>query len=414
MTEVIPDLAIPAAADLAAAPPEAAPDAAQICDQVRQLTAVGDDMLHWFRGGKLLSYCPRELRQIADSEHFAPAYVRVAAEQARDNAARGRDPDTTLRGVEYDLVRDVLGIDSGLARAFHGATRERTMRMHRGYAIPKTQGGGIAINAWEARIGAFAANATRLGAAALTKLHHRLDFVCFDRYFPTQLERMSKVIDGDEETIEQLRDGDSSFVVSDVLDHNGANDLAPQVFEEDNALLAEARRPRDILYNLEYLRKTYGIRPCKLAVVNHGNTGVNIWGDPGDGYILHWPNSNLNTRRSWIWCNLDNFDLKEFFHTALQPHSETGDRVVVAAACSQARRMQYLTRPSFANELVRRSDPADNVVVVAHARGAHVERVNGEQRFWDKNGPVPTYEYRHVGSARRPVRRRMVRNIRPL
>lgn len=119
-------------------------------------------------------------------------------------------------------------------------------------------------------------NHTRLMTAGrLTELHKRLNVENLWTYNDAELETMSKLLDGDNETIQYMRDGDVTVEFIDARgDYNGALIRPRDSFIKNSGrtLRFEIRQPSDVYRRMAFLKRL-GIKPSVLVYGAHGQPG---------------------------------------------------------------------------------------------------------------------------------------------
>jgi hypothetical protein len=173
-----------------------------------------------------------------------------------------------------DCLEEVIGLPKALAGEFQFAIYDKT---HDRRDRPD---GSLNLTTLDTVLRKTGANVEMLGLDNVKKLREKAGIVNFDCYTHTQLERMSRLIDGDKELIEHLQNGDTTAVFRDAKgDHNGAFNPISRVFEKPSgrSLFFEINQPSDF-YRHSILLKNLGISDSTRVLAAHGGGGAMSFG----------------------------------------------------------------------------------------------------------------------------------------
>jgi hypothetical protein len=185
-----------------------------------------------------------------------------------------------------DCLEDVVGLPRSLANELRFAMYDRTRELApNGQSMP---GGCVDNGLLRGVIEDTDYNVNALGVDKILQLREKAGIVNLDHYTVDQLERMSRLVNGDEELIEHLQAGDTTAVFMDAKgDHNGAFSNMSRVFEKPSgrSLFFEINQPSDF-YRHSILLKNLGIADSTRVLGAHGGGGAMWFGKGTDGFSV--------------------------------------------------------------------------------------------------------------------------------
>ena len=349
---------------------------------------------------------PEYLKPLIADKDFAFVAVKDinTVEYGAEKAETPQEQMNRLRGIEREVLEQVCGMPVAVAKQTRMAIEKRTLKRDKdGFPIPMTSPeAGIDAKNWQKTMAAIAESTKDLSPKDLQELYDATNIVNFDRYSSEQLQRSLKAFRGDPETIKHLQGGDVTFTMTDAFgDYNGALEVG-NLFDPDNrTICTEITSPIAFYRPMVEFYKATGIKPSTLVVGAHGSPGTLDFSKEGFN-IGVWSNVGIHAVIPQYGAFGTSF--AKFMRTYTQPHSKTGEREVIMAACSQAV-PDRLTKQSLPAQLVELTDYDDKVVIKAADQVAGIYKdPNGHTRYVNVDDPyhpvtLETHEFR----ARHPV-----------
>ncbi len=191
------------------------------------------------------------------------------------------------------------------------------------------------------------------GPIGLEKLREKTGIVNAYNYKKEQLERMLRFVDGDQETLRYLREGDVTVVFTDARgDYNGALTNTADNYEKPSGrtLFFEIHNASDI-YRYSQLLRNLGIADSTRVIATHGGLGRMVFGAQ-DTSAIGTRDKVMNTEKD-VKVG-DSSGIRQMAREFMQdsrgiddPKNVKGRRRIILDSCSQA--VEYETfdgRPS--------------------------------------------------------------------
>ncbi|MFZ2544799.1 MAG: hypothetical protein WAW80_02385 [Candidatus Saccharimonadales bacterium] len=241
-----------------------------------------------------------------------------------------------------------------------------------------------------------------VGPDTIVRLHEQLGLVNIDNYAPEDLQSLVKLLDGNQEYIKQLQNGDVTVAFADAYgDHNGALSQTFDAYRRDNGktLMFEISSPSD-LYRRMIMLKKLGIKPSTLAVSAHGRPGGTDFGNKtgGDFGVVssEMVSSVYNDRRSFNLADarLDRIAGDEFMQVSKgidDGLDVTGRRRIIINSCSSD--VEFNAGVPSTAETVARTVGRDDVDVYGASDTMYFQDKDGDISFLgmkDSNSKVAT------------------------
>ena len=193
-----------------------------------------------------------------------------------------------------------------------------------------------------------AETARALGKEKVAKLREEAGIVDLSYANLEQLELMSKLIDGDQETIQHLQAGDVTVLFTDTKgDHNGAMLYAAERYATPNGrtLPFQINRPVDFFRQLSLLSRR-GIRPSTIALANHGFVGYSAFGQGKESFSIVNTELDASTRKqgnTFSYAEMKSIPVivNKYMQDSRgidEPEESRGRRRIVLDSCAQASR----------------------------------------------------------------------------
>jgi hypothetical protein len=301
-----------------------------------------------------------------------------------------------------DCLEDVVGLPRPLANELRFAVYDRTRELGpSGHSMP---GGCVDNGLLSAVIEDTAYNVDALGVDKIQQLREKAGIVNFDHYSVDQLERMSRLINGDKELIAHLQAGDvtTTFTVSKG-DHNGAFSAVSRVFEKPSgrSLFFEINQPSDF-YRHSILLKNLGIADSTRMLGAHGGNGAMWFGRGTDRFSVGMNQVDSSWTKSIKVGDIPGIraiasDYMQESRAIDDPDSMKGRKRLIILSCSQAmddysftpdgRREINSTARSFASNANQ-----SNLDVYGAGRDVSYGGRTGDFEFYDGGAYVPIRE----------------------
>lgn len=343
---------------------------------------------------------PQYLTDLAHRSEFPMAYIGLVCDHLDTKELSPEDEYSSLRSAERAFIYNILGIPSnptmkpgeaetGFAPDLITTLHGRTMQYDKdGNIIPPEKGGGINEYTWWERLHALASRVSEFGLKNIVELYDFYKIPDLDAIPMHNLDTMLKVLQGDEEEIRKIQEGELQVVLRDGLtDHNGAFTLAPKALSkpEDSiyTVYFGLEDPSDIYRPFIHLDKQ-GLNPSSAIFMAHGNTGFMTF---GENYIK--ARDQTVSDNSLI---IEKSSIGRIFSKYMQPNKTTGERNVGLISCNQADEGlsgSVFTTPQALSLQARRKD---NVAVSASPESVNILR--DESNNIKLKRDVKTSEYR--------------------
>ena len=341
---------------------------------------------------------------LAADQRYPKAYVRAQLRWVDDRLGSSF-LKSELSYLTTELYQNVIGMPN---RAVRQLPYTFDLRMH-DYTLPtRTQDGSYELrpDRWKQSLEAVCDQVQAIGPEQARKVYEECNISNFDSLSRAQLERMVAYANGDEGLLERLRTNNMSVVLMDTVEDKGnATARFAQIYDEEDTLFFEVTNPYHMYGHNVRLTQQHGIRPCKLVLAHHGS--------PLDMSVaksyFHDKGYALMSAASAAWKGRYGFmDLRKsqagrFMHEYMQPHSQTGNRTVVAGACFAGRtplfnRYWPYLRRSVAGGIANQAYIDDRVEVIASPQANHpYAGEDGHVRPRHKSGRnVPILAFQHT------------------
>jgi hypothetical protein len=373
----------------------------EILEAYQLATAVGHGLMYTLRKeGAPSEDLPEYLKPLVADKDFAFVAVKDVngVEYGKDGEEEtSQEQMSRLRFIEREILQDVCGIPAEVAKQTRIAIEKRTLKRDKdGFPITMmSPDAGMDTASWHKTMAAIAESTKDLSTKDLQELHDATNIVNFDRYSSEQLQRTLKAFQGDPESIKHLQNGDVAFTMTDAFgDYNGALEVG-NLFDPDSRTISTEINSPVALYRpmIEFYKAT-GVKPSTLVVGAHGSPGLLDFSHEGFNLGV-WNNGGLNGAPPQYAAFGTSF--AKFMRKYTQPHSKTGERHVIMAACSQAL-PDPSTKQSLPEQLIELTDYDDRVVIKAADQVVGIYKYpNGNTHYVDvKNlsAPLETHEFR--------------------
>lgn len=380
----------------------------------------------WRQEGQPKEALPDYVQELVADEDFPKEALRYIQWNREKNGV----PETAieqmnrLRNTERNILERLCNIPPEIAKETRRAIEKRTLKTDKqGVPLPMSDpDAGIDVNVLHTTLTAIAETASRFSPEELEELYHKTGIVNYDRYTAAQLDLTLNVLKGDPETVANLKSGDVTLVMSDAFgDYNNALGTTGAVFDDERTLFTEITNPVSFYRGIAQLSRR-GIRPSTLVVNTHGAPGYLGFGGQQDTFgVGVWRDDGKKGNAQVINVRDTQFGL--LARKYMQPHTETGERHVVMAACSQATSDIHIGR-NIPDELISLTDykdkktkvaELDKVVIKAADRPVGLIRDETQQiRYIDSENPkkeIPVYEFRVPTSSIKKLRRHADKTI---
>ena len=306
--------------------------------------------------------------------------IRALEEIKPEQYATEEEYSSELDARFHDCLVEAAGMPTANARELEFAMYGRSRWEHKSESFSLSADPNMLINT----VIKIKKHVETLGADTLAELRNKTGIVNFDYYSAEQLERMSKLISGDEQLIKHLQDGDVTTVFSDAKgDHNGAMGNTVKVFEStrDRTLYFEINQPSDF-YRHSILLRNLGVADSTRVISTHGTPGAMIFGTETNNFAVG--SRSYPGKRTYGLQDVKGVQriANEFMQPSRgfdDPMSAYNRKRLILASCSQAAvpsmrvdynkegtHLEYVPGVSTADEFVRSANATDLDVYAAN------------------------------------------------
>jgi hypothetical protein len=337
----------------------------------------------WLEAGRIKPDAPEHIRALLTNEHFPAVYAANSLITAVSEAAQIKDKEASVDRFNcqlYALTGDILGRVLGLPSHVSKACQEMFWpRCFNYQAASETFSSRVNMDYWVGSMNRLIENLKAVGPHRAALLHETFNTTNFDNYTSDQLLWLSQIAERDPESLAYLRGGNASLVMFEAYDPRRVNDDAPQIFDEENTIIAEITQPGQLAEFPRMMAEDLAAPSCKITKSTHGNRRVEIWGKRWDGsFIIATGPARVALNGSRSYLTLQESGLAGTINDHMVPHTEHGVKIVSLAACHQADRRPLLRsgkdrqpritpfrRNSMAEHVLRLSARAGELVVFA-------------------------------------------------
>ncbi|MET0779194.1 MAG: hypothetical protein ABWY71_00010 [Candidatus Saccharimonadales bacterium] len=307
-------------------------------------------------------------------------------------------------------LTDMEGVDPKLAQSFWYAIKNGVRTVDKeGKPVSFSHGGEVDMQGWERILRTYIDRHNELGRDRVRALQEKFGIVNLQRYSSAQLERMSRIAEGDQELLQQLRENDFTLCVSpaygDSLD-SMTTDVemleAPANNGEDEKLVwySEVDGDESFIRALATPALEFGVEPSELYLTAHGAKEYFTYPSRDGQFAFELCSRHFSGDfADLVFYDLNTVEFRPLLLQVLRPSRTTGIRSIVLAACEQAVRGED-TRRSMVETVASRFEPQDNVVVSGSDASVAAQRIDGVFRLWDaeKQTIARVQSYQRVSS----------------